>query len=65
MNEREEESSYTLDNLVRDLKRTLACSKVLTPDSEEYLDSIKRWSDSVEERAVRPFQIDSDMSWTS
>ena len=65
MNEREDESSYgpatpyTLDSLVRDLKRTLASSKILTPESEEYLDSIKRWSDSVEERAVRPFQIGS------
>lgn len=68
MNEREEGSyepttTYTLDNLVRDLKGTLASSKVLTPSSDEYLDSIKRWSDSVEEKAVRPFRISSNIGF--
>ena len=60
MNKREDEISrdlVTLDalqRLVRELKRALECSKILTPDSEGYLDSIKRWSDGVEKRAVRP-----------
>lgn len=46
-------ASKSLDILVGELKKTLEQSKVLTPDSEGYLNSIKRWSDSVEKRAVR------------
>lgn len=43
----------TLDRLVRELRRTLEDSRVLTPDSEGYAESIRRWSDGVEKRAVR------------
>lgn len=51
-------ASNALDILVRELKSTLEYSRVLTPDSEGYSDSIKRWSDSVEKRAVRAIYID-------
>ena len=39
--------------LVEELKGTLQSPQILTPDSEGYSDSIKRWSDGVEKRAVR------------
>lgn len=42
-----------LESLVQDLKRNLERPNVLTPDTKGYSDSIKRWSDGVEKRAVR------------
>lgn len=49
-------SSATLDSLeslIQDLTQSLKNSTFLTPDSEGYAESIKRWSDGVEKRAVR------------
>ena len=43
----------TLKALVQDLRRELDSFNVLTPGSEGYSDSIKRWSDGVEKKAVR------------
>lgn len=59
MSKREDEVSQghtspdALASLLRELKEALEYSIILTPDSEGYLDSIKRWSDEVEKRAVR------------
>ncbi len=39
--------------LVQELKATLKNSTILTPDSDGYGDSIRRWTDSVEMKAVR------------
>ncbi|KAL9002134.1 MAG: hypothetical protein Q9188_004926, partial [Gyalolechia gomerana] len=41
----------TIARLVQELRASLHDSQVLTPDSEGYEDSIKRWSDAVERRA--------------
>ncbi|KAF6231778.1 hypothetical protein HO173_010080 [Letharia columbiana] len=57
MSKREDEVSQghtspdALASLLRELKEALEYSIILTPDSEGYLDSIKRWSDEVEKRA--------------
>lgn len=42
----------TIARLVQELRASLHDSQVLTPHSEGYEDSIKRWSDAVERRAV-------------
>lgn len=42
-----------IELLVHELRESLKSSAVLTPDSEEYAESIKRWSDAVERKAVR------------
>ena len=47
-----EESERNLDLLVKELRSSLRESTVLTPISDEYTESIKRWSDFVEMRAV-------------
>ncbi|KAL8939700.1 MAG: hypothetical protein Q9216_003214 [Gyalolechia sp. 2 TL-2023] len=41
----------TIARLAQELRTSLHDSQVLTPDSECYADSIKRWSDAVEMRA--------------
>lgn len=38
--------------LVKELKASLKQSSVLTPDSEGYAESIRRWSDAMERKAV-------------
>ena len=43
-----------IDQLKADLKGVT----VLTPDSDGYADSIKRWSDLAERRAVNPSTIE-------
>lgn len=40
------------EDLVRELQAYLKSSQVLVPGSEGYFESIKRWSDAVEMRAV-------------
>ena len=42
------------DDVVQELRDSLKTSEadVLTPDSEGYSESIKRWSDAIEKRAV-------------
>ena len=42
-----------IDALVQELRASLKCSTVLTPASDGYAESIRRWSDAVEKRAVR------------
>lgn len=54
---REDERSQepTVDavaSLVQELRDTLKTSTILTPWSEGYEESIKRWSDGVEKKAV-------------
>lgn len=41
-----------IEQLVQELRSSLQSSQVLTPGSEGYTESIKRWSDAVEMRAV-------------
>lgn len=41
--------------LVQELREILKTSTILTPWSEGYEESIKRWSDGVEKKAVRAF----------
>lgn len=43
----------TTERLVKELRASLHDSQVLTTESEGYAESIKRWSDAVEMRAVR------------
>lgn len=45
-------SSWIDDSLVQELRNALGNSTVLTPESEGYQASIKRWSDAIEKRAV-------------
>lgn len=45
-----------LNILVDELRQSLEKPNVLTPDSEGYAESIKRWSDGVEKRAVSNYQ---------
>lgn len=44
-------SSWIDDSLVQELRNALGNSTVLTPESEGYQASIKRWSDAIEKRA--------------
>jgi hypothetical protein len=41
-------------DLVEELQASIKDSKVLTPTSDGYKESIKRWSDSSEKQAVSP-----------
>lgn len=41
-----------IEHLVQELRSCLHNSQVLIPESEGYAESIKRWSDAVEMRAV-------------
>jgi len=43
--------------LVQELNTSLKSPTVITPDSEGYAESIRRWSDAVEKRAVREPKI--------
>lgn len=43
----------TVARLVQELRSSLQDSQVLTSESEGYAQSIKRWSDAVEMKAVR------------
>ena len=42
-----------IEQFVKELRSSLYNSKVLLPESEGYANSIKRWSDAVEMKAVR------------
>ena len=44
--------SSTIQDLVDELRSSLKKSKIVTRDSEDYKESIKRWSDAVEREAV-------------
>lgn len=50
----QQESNLNLSNpdLIEKLKASIKDSKVLTPTSDGYKESIKRWSDSSEKPAV-------------
>ena len=48
----DENHENRLKQLVQELRASLKRSTVLTPNSEGYTESIKRWSDAVEKRAV-------------
>ena len=47
-----EDMEERTEHLVQELRSYLKDSKVLLPESEGYAESIKRWSDAVEMRAV-------------
>jgi hypothetical protein len=49
--------SLSNPDLVEKLKASIKDSKVLTPTSDGYKESIKRWSDSSEKQAVSPHDL--------
>ena len=57
--EETEQTSKPTRALVQELRASLKNSTVLTPESEGYTQSIKRWSDAVEKKAVRERQTSS------
>jgi hypothetical protein len=45
--------------LVEELKNSLKCSAVLTPDSDGYAESLVRWSEAAEKKAVKSLVLDA------
>ena len=52
-----ENEKDAVELLVQELRTSLKSSTVITPDSEGYAVSIRRWSDAVEKKAVRNLRV--------